>query len=190
MAKLGEKLRVMGGAAAISCAAVLVCAYPATGQADGPEAALAQQEAIPADATKIGALLAYASLVQDEQVRGRWYLELKVQNTTKEGAESAEIEACLEKTVFNMMARGAPPPTVAWTVKEKVEVGPGKVATRRIRLPGKLAWQVHASSLPPKQDASGMPVNPVSTSFSVRVMDPAEQVAAGPDVLAMAQRRW
>jgi hypothetical protein len=162
-------IQMMLGAAMVSCAAVLVCAWPSDTHADDAESAAAEPD-VGVDTTKMGALQATTRLVQDDKVKGKWYVEVKVHNTSGEGREALEVAETLEKTVFQpMMARGGPVPSKVWQAKDKVEVLPNETVTVRHALPAWLNSQVSASLKAPKLDKQGNPVMQSTTMFATSV---------------------
>jgi hypothetical protein len=164
-----RSIRTVVAIAALTCGAVLVAAWPTETQADGVQSAAAQDD-IGADTTKIGSLEATTRLVQDEKVKGKWYLEISVQNTSGEGRATAEINEQVQKMVYSpAMGRSGPVPTVAYKVQEKVDVLPKETATVRHPLPAWLGSQISSSLKPPKLDKEGNPVMQSTTSFSTVV---------------------
>ena len=162
-----KSIRTTLAMAVMTCAAVLACAWPTYTQADEPGAAA---EDIGADTTKIGSLQATTRLVQDEKVKGKWYMEIKVENTSSEGRATAEVDELVQKTVYTpAMGRSGPVPTLAYKVHEKVDVLPNETAVVRHPLPGWLGMQIGASLKPPKLDKEGNPVLQSSTTFSTAV---------------------
>jgi hypothetical protein len=164
-----KSIRTTLAVAVMTCGAALVCGWPGYTQADGVQSAAAADD-IGADTTKVGALQATTRLVQDEKVKGKWYMEIKVENTSSEGRATAEIDELVQKTVYTpAMGRSGPVPTLAYKVHEKVDVLPNETAVVRHPLPGWLGMQIGASLKPPKLDKEGNPVMQSSTSFSTAV---------------------
>jgi hypothetical protein len=164
-----KEIQMMFGAAMVSCAAVLACAWPTDTHADDAESAAAEPD-IGADTTKMGALQATTRLVQDDKVKGKWYVEVKVHNTGTQEREAIEVSESLEKTVFQpMMARGGPVPSKVWQAKDKLEVLPKETVVVRHALPAWLNPQVSASIKPPKLDKQGNPVMQSTTMFATSV---------------------
>jgi hypothetical protein len=164
-----QNTRSVLAVAAVTCAATLAVAWPTDTHADGVES-LAEAEDIGADTTKVGALLATTRLVQDEKAKGKWYLEIKVENTSDEGRQTAELNEEVLKMVFTpSMGRSGPIPTVAYKVHDKVEVLPNETAVVRHPLPGWLGLQISNSRKPPKTDRHGNIMMVPTTSFSTAV---------------------
>lgn len=158
------------GTALVTCVVVLAGAWPRYLQADDAETQVAQEEDIGADTTKLGEILAHSRLVEDTAVKGKWYVEVKVQNTSGEAGGTVDIEESVQKATYTAsMGRSGPIPTVAWKTHQKVEVGAKETKTVRQELPGWLGWQISASLKPPKLDKDGNPVVQSSTSFSTTV---------------------
>lgn len=147
-----QRIRVVGGAAALSGSLVMVCAWPLVTQADDMYEDIEQQQRKEdwtfRHAERHGALLVTSRLVPGETKAARWTLEVLVKNTTDEGAEAAQIEACIQETQYNPMSRGAPPPTVAWSIADRIEVPPGEVVIKRHTLPRGLSWRVTKAEEP------------------------------------------
>ena len=177
--------RIVVGSALLSAATVLVCAWPAQTHAgdfyDTIDQEQAAQDEAFRDATQLGSLLVASRLVADESNPKRFFLEILARNTTGEGAESAEVDAVIERTVYSPMSRGAPPPTVAWKVKETMRVEPGKVAVRRLAVPAGLGFQIYKSQQPPKLNQYDMPIGPQTAyAANVQALTPAHPGAPAP----------
>lgn len=158
------------GVAAVTCAAVLACAWPTTTQADDAETQVAQEEDIGVDTTKLGELQAKSRLVEDDKIKGKWYVELKVENKSDEALAAVQVEESVQKASWAAsMGRSGPIPTVAWKMNKKVELAAKETKTVRQELPGWLGWQISNSLKPPKLDKDGNAVVQSSTSFSTTV---------------------
>jgi hypothetical protein len=181
---LRRDVRIILGSAALSAAAVLVCAWPAATQAgdiyETVEQEQAAQDELFRDASQFGSLRVATRLVADEHNPKRFYLEILARNTTSEGAESADVAAVVERTVYSPMDRGAPPPTVAWTVQQTLRVEPGKVAVQRVAVPAGIALRIYKSQQPPKLNEYGNPVGPQTAYASnISELKPARPSAPG-----------
>jgi hypothetical protein len=164
-----NNLKTVLAAAMITCGAVLMATWPTDTQADDVQSAAAQDN-IGVDTTKVGALNATTRLVQDSKVKGKWYMEIKVENTSSEGRQTAEINEEVQKMVYTAsMGRSGPIPTVAYKVHEKVDVLPNETATVRHPLPAWLGTQISNSLKPPKMDKEGNVVMQSTTSFATTV---------------------
>lgn len=158
------------GVGVVTCAAALAGAWPTTTQADDVETQVAQEQDIGVDTTKLGEMMAKSRLVEDDKVKGKWYVELKVQNTSKEELAAVEIDETVQKASWAAsMGRSGPIPTMAWKTHQKVQVPAGETKTVRQELPGWLGWQISNSLKPPKLDKDGNAVVQSSTSFSTTV---------------------
>lgn len=157
------------GVAAVTCAAVLAGAWPTNTQADDAETQVAQED-IGVDTTKLGDVQAKSRLVEDEKVKGKWYVELKVENKSDEALAAVQIEESVQKASWaSSMGRSGPIPTVAWKMNKKVELAAKETKTVRQELPGWLGWQISSSLKPPKLDKDGNAVVQSSTTFSTTV---------------------
>lgn len=170
MASPIRNIQVIIGTAALTCASVLALSWPRETQADDAESAVAKEEDIGADTTKIGALQVTTRLVKDEKVRGKWFIEVKVHNTNTEERQTAEVQEAVMRTDFrSMMARSGPIPTVAWKTTEKIDVLPNETAIVRHPIPAPLAQQIANATKPQKLARNGEPVMQSSTMFSTSV---------------------
>lgn len=164
-----KNIKTVLAVAVVTCGAVLSVAWPTDTQADDVQSAAAQED-IGADTTKIGAMNATTRLVQDTKTKGKWYIEVKVENTSSEGRQTAEINEEVQKVVYTAsMGRSGPIPTVAYKVHEKVDVLPNETAIVRHPLPAWLGTQISNSLKPPKMDKEGNIVMQSTTSFSTVV---------------------
>ncbi len=165
MRRVASTLGVFLASAVLSFCAVMMFGWPADTWADDAEPA-----PVAAGTTKIGPLLAASRLVQDDRVKGKWYIELSVSNTTGERAETADLEACLERQVFNPMARGPAPASIVWSDRQAVTVPAGQTIVVRRAIPAALAAQVtkaRASQAAPSK-GNGMPAAVTSFTTVVR----------------------
>jgi hypothetical protein len=163
------------GAALVAASAILAAGWPAETHADGLYETIEQEQAakdelFAGNATVLGSLLAVTRLVPDQKQPGRYYLEILVRNKTGEGTESAQIEACLERSAYSPMDRGAPPPSVVWKTKEIFHVPAGETVAKRIPIPKGFGWKIRQSEQPPKVDANGIPVGPV-VQFATNILE-------------------
>lgn len=143
---LSERVTMVFGAAAISFAATLSVLWPTETQADDEEAAIAQDDDVDAETTKAGKLSMKSRLVEDEKVKGRWYLEMQIKNNDPLDEQEAEVEGRV--MAFDMrseMSRSAPMPRAVFKCKEQVRVAAGETVVRRQLLPAALAKKVVAS---------------------------------------------
>lgn len=115
--------------------------WPAETHADDPAAQLAQQRAFAPSEAKIDGLLASSKLVEDPKHKGRWFVEVEVQNDTGE-ARSAEVEAVLTEVDFQPMARVMPMPRAVWHERAEVSVGSGERAVRRFPIPAEVCRRI------------------------------------------------
>jgi hypothetical protein len=134
-------------AAATGCAVTLAIAWPRETQADDIKEALDENASLAPNQTKKGALIASADLVQDEKIKSRWYVELVVRNTTKEGPETAQFEPCVEMAEYAPMGRGGPLPTNVWKTDQAVTVPAGETVVVRQPLPSGLSWRIYKARL-------------------------------------------
>jgi hypothetical protein len=170
MASWFKQVRVVVATAAITCGTIVVGAWPSSTHADDPASEVEGQQDIGTDTTVIGTLRATSRLVADAKAKGKWWLEVSVENTGTEGVETAELEEQLQKATYNQsMGRGGPIPTVAWKVKDTVSVGAKQTVVRRHAVPGWLAWQITNSVKPQRLDRNGNPMGMISTTFSTVV---------------------
>ena len=164
-----KSIQTVLGVASLTCATVVISAWPTETHADDVQSAAADED-IGADTTRIGALNATTRLVQDSKVKGKWYIEVTVENTSSEGRQTAELNEEIQRMVFTpSMGRSGPVPTVAYKLHEKVEVLAKETATMRHPLPGWLGMQITNSLKPPKTDKAGNIVVQTTTSFLTSV---------------------
>lgn len=134
-------------AAAASCGLTLAVVWPTETQADDVKGAVDDGATLAPNEIKKGALIAASNLVQDERIKSRWYLELVVRNTTKEGPETAHFKPCVEMGEYEPMGRGAPPPSSVWNSEESVTVPPGETVVVRKAIPSGLSWRIYKAHL-------------------------------------------
>lgn len=160
-----EWLRAVAGSALMAAAATFAVGWPAATQADGLTKTVEQEPAESDEPfvgeTQLGSLLVDTRIVADDERAGRYALEVRFRNTTSEAVECAEAEACLERTTYNPMDRGAPPPTVVWRTKDATCVPAGQTVAKRMPIPAGYSARIKQASLPPKMNQYGMPVGPV-----------------------------
>jgi hypothetical protein len=169
-----RRARVVLGTALVAAAAVFAAAWPAETHADGLYETLELEQAARDDlfatsATELGSLVAVTRLVPDDKRPGRYYLEVLVRNKTSEGAESAQIEAGLERTAYSPMSRGAPPPTVVWKTKEIFRVPAGETVAKRFAIPAGLAAKIRQAQKPQREGDHGVP-GAVVVEFATNVV--------------------
>jgi hypothetical protein len=153
--------------AAVTCACVLACAWPSRTEADDFDGRI---EDIGSNTTKVGNIQATSRLVEDPKVKGKWFLEISARNTSATAVETAEIEEQVLKESFqSMMARSGPIPTVAYKVREKVQVLPNETAVVRHPLPAWLGSQIAAAHAAPKTNKNGEPIAVARATFMTRV---------------------
>jgi hypothetical protein len=186
--------RLVLGSALVAAAATFAVAWPGETQADGLVQTVEQKQAeqdelFAAGATEHGSLLAVTRLVvPDEKKPGSYALEILVRNKSGEGTECARVEACLERTVYNPMDRGAPPPTIVWRTKDTTCVGPGETLAKRVPIPAGFGVRIHQSTLPPRTTKEGMPIGPtVAFASNIVAMTPAAPSGAAAQPPAESQ---
>ena len=163
-------ISVFFGAAAISFAVSLGVLWPSRTHADDQETAAANADDIGVDTTVIGKVEANSRIIRDPQGKGKWILEVACKNTGN-AKEHVDIEEQVLKSVYQpMMARGGPVPTLAFKIKDKVDVPAGETTVVRHPLPGWLNVQVNNAIRAPKVDRKGNPVMAPSTSFTTSVV--------------------
>ena len=175
-----RRARLVLGSALVAASATLAAGWPAETHAEGMYETLEQQQAeqdnlFANNATEFGSLLAVTRIVPVDKQPGRYELEILVRNKTGEGAESAQIEACLERSAYSPMDRGAPPPSVVWKTKQIFRVPAGETVARRIPVPKGLGLKIRQAQKPPKVSDVGIPVGPV-VEYASNIL----QVAAPP----------
>ena len=143
---LSKQLAVVLGAAAISFSASLSVLWPSETQADDEETAMIDDD-VDAETTKDGRLALKSRLVPDERVKGRWYLEMEIQNNDPIDRRLAELECnVLAFDYRSEMARSMPAPKVVFKCHDMVEVGAGEKVIRRHALPAALAQKIAAKN--------------------------------------------
>jgi hypothetical protein len=143
---LSKKVVVVFGVAAISFAATLAVLWPRETQADDEEAAIAQDDDVDAETTVAGKLAMKSRLVEDERVKGRWYLEMQIKNNDPLDEQEAEVEGqVLAFDLRSEMSRSMPMPKAVFKCTEQVRVAAGETVVRRQALPAALAKKVVAA---------------------------------------------
>ena len=176
------RARIVLGAALMAASVTFAVGWPGETQADGLVATVEQEQAA-SDAeftgsAQLGSLTADTRIVPDGKRAGRFALELRLRNSTGEGTECAEVEACLERTTYSPMDRGAPPPTVVWKTKDTTCVPAGETLSKRIAIPAGFAARIAQASKPPRTNRSGMPVGPV-VAFASNILEMHPASASG-----------
>lgn len=187
---MNRSLRTLGTiilSAAFTCACAVALAWPGTTEADDFDL---KADGIDVDTTRIGSVNVLAALVEDTSQRGKWVLEVRAQNTSKDSEAVAEVEEDLLKAVFRSeMSRAPSIPTVAYRVTDKFELAAGETKTVRHALPAWLSGQIAAAKRPPKLDKDGIPTGSPSPTFSTRVVSKEGAAEAQQIQVAFPQRQ-
>ena len=187
---MNRSLRTLGTialSAAFACACAVALAWPSTTEADDFDL---KADGIDVDTTRIGSVNVLAALVEDTSQRGKWVLEVRAQNTSKDSEAIAEVQEDLLKAVFRSeMSRAPSIPMVAWKANDKFELAPGETRIVRHALPAWLSGQIAAAKRPPKLDKNGIPTGSPSPSFSTRVVSKEEAAEAQQIQVASPQRK-
>lgn len=175
-----QNVRVVALAASLSCASVLLLAWPSVTQAEGTEAQAAKQEDIGADVTELGENLeAKSRLVPDAKNKSKWFIEVTVDNSKGDGPRKVELEGELQSmSNMDMMSRVGPIPSVVWEYRDNLEIPAHETVSKRYPVPARFAPQIQLSLRPPKLDAEGNEVMEPRKIFQTRVRS-AEKAKEG-----------
>jgi hypothetical protein len=146
MKGLARQVTVVLGVAAMTFAASLSVLWPRETQADDEATEVAADDDFDPETTKAGKLAMKSRLVEDERVKGRWYLEMEIQNNDPLDRQAAEVEG--QVMAFDLrseMSRSAPMPRVLFKCNDEVQVAAGETVIRRHVLPAALAKKLAAT---------------------------------------------
>lgn len=174
-----KPLHLLVVSSALSCLSVLVLAWPAPLHAEDPKADVEARNAeeLPADATRIGDVVATSELVADAKT-GRPYVKLIAMNTSQQDHAYAELALDVVRTENNPMSRVSAEPEVAWTGTYKLMLPPGARDERAIPLGAELAKAIDRAQKPQKEARTSDGFPPPVTSFGVMVRVPSGTAAA------------
>jgi hypothetical protein len=138
-----KQVTVVLGVATMTFATSLAVLWPRETQAEDEQAAVADDEDVGENTTKIGTLRATSRLVRDERLASTWYLELKVENKDLLNAHTADVEGVVvAMDTRSEMSRVPSMPKTVFKCNEPIMVAAGETAVRRCVLPAALAKKV------------------------------------------------
>jgi hypothetical protein len=134
---------VVLGVATMTFATTLAALWPSETQADDEQAAVANDDDVGENTTKIGKLRATSRIVQDERLASTWYLEMKIENRDLLNPQMADVEGMVvAMDTRSEMSRVPSMPKTVFKCNEPVIVAAGETAVRRCLLPAELAKKV------------------------------------------------